>query len=264
QLARGLVGDAAGSLDHALALFETGAVSDDRALASTLAERAMASYEQGEPATAVARLERADALLDRIERGDAYSPQRERTRGHLADLLVVALARTEEGAAVAHDLVEHLRRIDRTGSIEYPRALRVLGAAADLEGRSGEAIDWLRKAERALGAHAGVDDEQATLLNELGIAQVHAGQIDQAQRAYLRALELQRRTFGDRHPATLNTRGNLAALHLNHGRAREAVVEYERILALQREVLGDGPHPTVAADLGWLALARYRAGETGR
>ena len=260
QLARGLVGDAAESLDQALALFAAGAVSDQRALAATLTERAMVSYEQGELANAVARLERADALLADVEHGADYSPQRERTRGHLADLLVVALNRTDEGAAVARDLVERLRADGRTDSIEYPRALRVLGAAADLEGRSDEAIDWLQQAERALRRHPEAADEQATLHNELGIAYVHAGNIDRAEGAYRRALALQRRLFGDRHPATLVTRGNLASLHLAHGHARQAVSEYQAILHLQREVVGDDPHPDVAANLGWLALAHYRSG----
>src|SRR5690606_31587921 len=259
QLARGLVGDAAESLDQALALFAAGAVSDQRALAATLTERAMVSYEQGELANAVARLERADALLADVEHAD-YSPQRERTRGHLADLLVVALNRTDEGAAVARDLVERLRADGRTDSIEYPRALRVLGAAADLEGRSDEAIDWLQQAERALRQHPGAADELATLHNELGIAYVHAGRIDRAENAYRRALALQRRLFGERHPATLVTRGNLASLHLAHGHARQAVSEYRAILRLQREVVGDDPHPDVAASLGWLALAHYRSG----
>ncbi len=264
QLARGLVGDAAASLDQALALFAAGAVVDDRALAATLSERAMVSYEQGELTTAVAQLERADALLEQRERGAGYSPQREQTRGHLADLLVVALVRTEEGAAVARDLVEHMRRNERTDSIEYPRALRTLGAAADLEDRHDEAIDWMLQAERALAGHSGAGDEQATLHNELGIAYTHAGRHDEAERAFGRALALQRQLFGDRHPATLNTRGNLAALHLAHGRAEQAVPEYEQILRLQREVVGAEPHPDVAGGLGWLALAHYRSGDTDK
>lgn len=260
QLARGLVADAASSLDRALALFADGTLADDRALAATLSERAMVSYEQGDLDTAVKQLQRADALLEAIEHGAAYSPQRERTRGRLADLLVVALFRTEDGAAVARDLIEHLRRSGRTGSMEYPRALRVLGAAADMEGRSDEAIDWLLQGERALRDHAGVGDEQATLYNELGIAYLHAGRLREAEEALQRALDLQRKLFGERHPATLNTRGNLAGLYLNHGRARDALSEYEQILQLQREVVGTGPHPSVATDLGWLALARYRNG----
>ena len=261
QLHRGLVNDSAATLDQALALFTDGLVDDDQAFAATLSERAMASYEQGALASAVAQLERADALLAGSERGGDYGPQREQTRGSLADLLVVALNRTEDGAAIARDLVGHLRRSGRTASIEYPRALRTLGAAADLDGRSDEAIDWLLQAERAMQDHPEARDEQATLQNELGIAYLQAGRADEAQRAIERALALQRRLFGELHPATLNTRGNLAVLHLRGGRTRAAASEYERILALKREMLGTDAHPDVISELGWLALARYQGGD---
>ena len=262
QLHRGLVNDAAETLDQALALFTDDLVDDDVAFAATLSERAMASYEQGALATAVAQLERADGLLAEVEGGSGYSPQREETRGSLADLLVVALQRTGEGAAIARDLVEHLQRSGRTGSIEYPRALRSLGAAADIEGRPGEAIDWLRRAERGLQHHPEAEDEQATLQNELGIAYLRTGRVDEAQRALEDALAIQRRLFGELHPTTLTTRGNLAALHLRMGQVAEAAAEYEKTLDLKREMLGTDLHPDVIGDLGWLALARYQGDET--
>jgi len=261
QLKRGLVSDAASTLDQALVLFTDGLVNDDQALAATLSERAMASYEQGALATAVAQLERADALLAGIERGAGYSPQREQTRSSLADLLVVALYRTEEGAAIARDLVEHLQRSGRTGSIEYPRALRSLGAAADIDGRPEEALDWLLKAERSMQHHSEAEDEQATLHNELGIAYLRVGRVDEAQRALEDALAIQQRLFGQLHPATLNSRGNLAALYLRRGRVAEAASEYEKVLDLKREILGTDLHPDIIGDLGWLALARYQNDE---
>lgn len=260
QLARGLVNDAAASLDQAMALFTGGQVVDDRAFAATLSTRAMVSYEQGALAAAVAQLERADALLAKVERDGGYSPQREETRSSLADLMAVAQHRTAEAGAIARDLVEHLRRSGRTGSIEYPRSLRTLGAVADLEGRSEEAIDWLLQALEAMRLHPDAEHEQATLENELGIVYVSLGRLDDARNALQRALEIQRRLFGELHPTTLNSRGNLAVVQLRDGHAGEAAAEFERILALKHEMLGTELHPDVIADLGWLALAHYQDG----
>ena len=260
QLARGLVNDAAASLDQALALFTDGHVHDDRAYAATLAERGMASYEQGALAKGIAQLKRADALLAGTERGVGYSPQREQTLGSLADLMAVSGERTAEAATVAHDLIGHLQRSGRTDSIEYPRALRTLGMVADLEGRSDDAVDWLQQAAEAMHRHPEAEHEQATLENELGIVYERMGRAGDARRSLGRALAIQRRLFGELHPTTLNTRGNLAVVHLRDGHAAEAAAEYERILVLKHEMLGTQVHPDVIIDLGWLSLAHYQDG----
>lgn len=264
QLARGLIADARTSLGTALDLFERGAVVDPQKHAATLSEQAMVLYEAGDLADAVRMLEHADALLaaqHEIDDTEPYPPQREQVRARLADLLVVALLETERGAAIANDLVQRMRDAGRTDDIDYSYALRSLGAAADLEGRPEEAITWLQQAAQGMRGHERADD-LATVENELGISYLNAGKPDDAEQAFNRALVLQRKILGEAHPATLNTRVNLAVLHLRGGQATAAVDEFDKINRLLRSTVGEDAHPDVASNLGWQALANYRAGDT--
>src|SRR5690606_3391817 len=88
-----------------------------------------------------------------------------------------------------------------------------------------------------------------------------AGRLDDAVRMFTKALELQRRIYGEEHPITLATAGNLATAHLAQGEAELAVAEFERLDRLYRARFGDRPHPDQAHNLGWQAIARYRAGD---
>ncbi|MDN5923716.1 MAG: serine/threonine-protein kinase [Xanthomonadales bacterium] len=264
QLARGLIDDARTSLGAALALFERGAVVDPVAQATTLSEQAMVLYEAGERADAVRMLERADRLLATQQQGGKagpYPPQREQVRARLADLLIVALEEIERGAAIANDLAQRMRAAGRTDDINYGYALRSLGAAADMQGRPEESITWLHKAAKVMHGAARADD-LARVENELGISYLNAGKPDDAEQAFRRALALQRKLLGEAHPATLATRGNLATLHLRGGKVSLAGNEFNAIERLLQSTLGDDAHPDRVRNLGWLALARYQAGES--
>src|SRR5690606_24291460 len=61
---------------------------------------------------------------------------------------------------------------------------------------------------------------------------------------------------------SMATAGNLATAHLAQGQAALAVDEFVRLDDLFRTRFGDHPHPDRAHNLGWQAIARYRAGDT--
>ncbi|MBK8124062.1 MAG: serine/threonine protein kinase [Dokdonella sp.] len=260
QLAHARIEDAAHSLDSALILLRSGKVKDVGLHAELLADRAMVAYEQGALESAVDMVRQADALLAARDGSQNYTPQREKVRASLADLLVVALHETREGASIAADLAARMRATARTDVVEYGYALRVQGAAADLEGRHEEAIRLLQQAEQVMRAKPERLADLASVLNELGIAQSGAKHADEAERMFASALALHRQIYGDRNPTTLNTRANLAAEQMSNAKAKQAVNEYASILSMQREVLGTQAHPDMAVTLGFLAIAHYREG----
>lgn len=254
QLARAALADAALTLDQALALFQSGALSDPSIHASLLSERAMVAYEQGHYPTSVELLERARALLAPGTHPDPAQSDLVRTR--LADMLVMN-QRLPEAIDVAGSLVAEQRAQGRTGGDSHAYALRVLGAAHNMAGRTDEAIDWLEQAVRSERDEVAL----AAAENDLGIAYHDAGRLDDAVRMFAKALQLQRRIYGEDHPTSLATAGNLATVHLAQGEAELAAAEFERLDELFRMRSGDRPHPDRAYTLGWQAIARYRAGD---
>ena len=255
QLARAALADAAATLDQALALFDAGALSDPAMQASTLSERAMVAYELGRYETSVQLLEQARALQDAAPGGDPA--ESDLVRARLADMLVMN-RRIDEAIDVAGSLVAQLRAEGRTVSDSYPYALRVVGAAHNAAGRSGEAIDWLEQAARSERDEVARADSE----NDLGIAYHDAGRLDAAARTFQKALALKQRIYGEAHPNSIATAANLATTHLALGHAELAADEFARIDGLYRARFADRPHPDWAFNLGWQAIAHYRAGDT--
>ena len=255
QLSRAMLADAARTLDQALALFDAGALADPPLQADILSQRAMVAYEQGRHEASVQLLERAVALLDANPGADPA--QSARIRVQLADMLVVN-GRSEEAIAIAGAVVERMRRDGPADHAHLGYALRMMGAATNAAGRPDEAIDWLEQAvasERDEVALAAVE-------NDLGIAYHDAGRIEDAERTFAKAFALQQRIYGAAHPTTMATAGNVATIHLQQGRAQAAAAEFARLDRLYRERFGDRPHPDTVQNLGWQALAHYRAGDT--
>lgn len=89
------------------------------------------------------------------------------------------------------------------------------GDAALQAGQSEEAIRWLERAARLLPA-------EAEAWNRLGLAYHHASRLDDAEKAYQRALHFNRDLF-DAH-------FNLGELHLEQGRHRDAEAAFRTYL----------------------------------
>ncbi len=259
QLARGQLKDAQQSLDAALALFDRHEVVGEVPIhARALAERGMLDYEQGLYTQALRHLQQADAMVDPDVPGEVAL--RDGIRAKLADIQVVS-GQPEAAMRTAGDLLAAMRRGGRTGSPDYSYALRVMGGAHSELHHYRQAIHWLEQARAALvGSRDMVD--LAMTDNELGIAYDGLGREVEAAHALSSAYAIQVKVYGPNHPTPLSTLGNLASIHYRQGLAARAAGEFAHLIEVQHTILGDAPHPEVAVNLGWLALARYRAGDT--
>ena len=79
-----------------------------------------------------------------------------------------------------------------------------------------------------------------------------AGRVLEAIAIYEDLLDDMRRVFGEDHPNTLTTRGNLAGMIGIAGRVLEAIAIYEDLLDDMRRVLGED-HPNTLTTRGNLA-----------
>ncbi|WFE73598.1 tetratricopeptide repeat protein [Roseinatronobacter sp. S2] len=96
------------------------------------------------------------------------------------------------------------------------------------------------------------DPQTATSINNYALSLVDEGRYGQAEPLFREALEIRRKTLGNRHPAVGQNLNNLAGLLRATGRFVEAEPMYREALAIGRETLGDR-HPDVATWLNNLA-----------
>jgi serine/threonine-protein kinase len=252
QYERGLIDDAAASLDRALSLFDATGPSIPHARA--LADRGMVAYEQGDAAAAIERLRQAQRMAATLDADDAL---RARIAIDLADMHVVA---GDADAALA-GVEPWLAPGRMLPPAQRARALRVRGAAEQLSGRPEMAVASL---ERALALQESEDADDvftAMILNELGIALTDLGRLDRAVEAIGRSLQHKRRIYGELHPQTLAALGNLASLELMLGRHAEAERAFSEGVAALRRIHGSEPHPDIAYSLAMLAWSVYQRGD---
>jgi len=137
---------------------------------------------------------------------------------------------------------------------------RMLQARLQREG--GDPAGALRTLEAALPqrlARSGSEHvETATLLTNLGVAYVQAGQLDQGIEVSRRALERWDRLQMGSGSEALNTLNNLAAAHYRQGDMEAAEATFARALELRRELFG--PSAATAALIGNYARVVHRQG----
>ncbi|RDL41952.1 Uncharacterized protein BP5553_01931 [Venustampulla echinocandica] len=81
---------------------------------------------------------------------------------------------------------------------------------------------------------------------------VDTGQWQKAVQLQEQVLEVRKRTFGDEHPDTLRSMGNLAASYSDLGRRQEAVELEEKVLEIRERTLRD-EHPDILLSISNLA-----------
>jgi tetratricopeptide (TPR) repeat protein len=99
---------------------------------------------------------------------------------------------------------------------------------------------------------------RATALANLGVVCRSQGDLPAARKHTEQALALQRKLFGEQHPAVANSLNNLGVVCREQGDLAAARKHIEQALALRRKLFGE-QHPDVAnslASLGWLCHAR--------
>jgi tetratricopeptide (TPR) repeat protein len=137
------------------------------------------------------------------------------------------------------------------------RAFAALGELRESAGDRNAAIDFYRRAlEREEAASGKSSAKVAVRLNALALA---AGP-EQGIAMLNRALTIDRRVWGDRHPETATTETNLSGLLLAAGRTAESVRMGRAALAAFEATLGKD-HPRTAAAASNLADALRAQGD---
>lgn len=251
QLERGLIADAAASLDEVLSLEATRRMPALHVTA--LSDRGITAYEQGRFEMSVQFLEAARELaLDHAMAG----AELDRIELRLADMLLI-----DEQAARALALIEAV--LARLPAVAAPGAadlridaMRVHGAALHENGRLEEAR---RVLESALSLQQARDDDdilRAKIENDLGVLHWDRRDLDAAAAAFEQSLVHKQAVFGDHHPQTISTLGNLAGVNMARGDHAGAEAAWLRSLDSLRFVY-EGPHPDVAYTRGMLAWSHY-------
>jgi tetratricopeptide (TPR) repeat protein len=99
---------------------------------------------------------------------------------------------------------------------------------------------------------AGLADPTARLMTQLAMYQKALGQYPDAERLYLRVLDIDRKTYGDDHPEVAIDLNNLATLLQHTNRLADAEPLLRQALDINRKAYGDD-HPSVATALSNLA-----------
>lgn len=246
QLERGLIADAAHSLDEVLSLEATRGMPALHIAA--LSDRGMTAYEQGRFGSSVQFLEAARELaLDH----DLDGAELDRIEVRLADMLLID-EQVERSLALIETVLARLPD-DDPGRID---AMRVYGAALHENGRLDEAR---RVLENALALQEALDDDdilRAKIENDLGVLHWDLRNLDAAAAAFERSLVHKQAVFGDHHPQTISTLGNLAGVNMARGDPAGAESAWLRSLEALR-VVYQGPHPDFAYTRGMLAWSHY-------
>lgn len=251
QLERGLIADAVASLDEVL-----GIASDEqmpKLRIAALSDRGLAAYEQGQFATSVRYLEQArDLALDQgIE-----DERLDRIEVRLADMLLIDRQAQRSLAVIEGVLARLPPAANRAAAPIRADALRVYGAALQENGRLEDAR---RALESALALQESLDDDDillAKIEHDLGLLYWELRQLAAAERMFRQSLVHKRKVFGEHHPQTISTLGNLAAVNMARGDHAGAEAAWLRSLQSLRRV-HDGPHPDIAYTWGMLAWSHY-------
>jgi serine/threonine-protein kinase len=251
QLERGLIGDAAASLDEVLAMGETQGMP--RLRMAALSDRGMVAYEQGNFSEAVELLEHSRELAVDI---GVDAAQLDRIEVRLADMLLID-GQAERALGVIEPVLDRLAAAGH-GKAASMRAdaLRVKGAALHESGRLAQAQGVL---EQALELEESFDEDDillAKIENDLGVLHWDRRELDAAAGMFERSLRHKQRIYGDDHPQTLSSLGNLAGVNMSRGDHQGAEAAWQRSLESLARV-HDAPHPDIAYTWGMLASSHY-------
>ena len=97
-------------------------------------------------------------------------------------------------------------------------------------------------------------------LGSLALVLQDQGKLNEEERLYREALEIQRALLGVWHPAVATSLNNLALVLQDQGKLAEAEELHREALAMRRALLG-ARHPAVATSLNNLAAALYEQGK---
>jgi eukaryotic-like serine/threonine-protein kinase len=134
------------------------------------------------------------------------------------------------------------------------RAATALGRVLVNRGAYDQAVAVLEDAVRLHARPGGDEADFAVALGELANAHFYAGRFDSSEAFNRRALAIERRIHGDRHPFVADTLINLGAIEFERARYGEAEALQRDAAEIKRAWYG-GDHPQTASALTMLGRA---------
>ena len=250
-------------LDRARALHEAGRHRDALALLEPLREPAAAIGDpalQGELLAAIAvELLGSDREADAIETGTAAYAEllragEDRRAAKLAIALMLAhqgLAQIEQGRA--WDL-HAAALLDRSGAEPQLHADRLIALAALADG-AGEFQDALRLYERGLELLPPDSLPLGRVLDEYGAVHSRLGQLEQAEAAEQRSLDILLAQLGPEHPEVGGTHFKLGNTSYRKGDLDAARRHFEQAIAIVEPALGPASTAVTGSLIGLGATA---------
>jgi len=171
-------------------------------------------------------------------------------------LAMLSLLRKDQGRLKeAEDLARQALAAERSArgatAQDVADALLALGTILEVKGKYSEAEEQLDEALR-LDNRASDDPKQTQILTELANVQFYEGHYDASWDLNEKALALNRRLYGEQHPAVAGGLNNLGAIAMNRGDNPAAEADYRQAVAICERWYG-ADHPEVAANLTALA-----------
>jgi eukaryotic-like serine/threonine-protein kinase len=194
-------------------------------------------------------LDRAEPLL--LEAWEARKSHPDDPATMKAELafadLRVDQSRFDEAERMARESLERARRRYSDSSVEAARAKYVLGKAFAEKGDYKAAVPLLEDAVRGLpGNSAGL--ELSNALGELANTEYYLEHLQEAEAINLRALNFDRKLFGEAHPSTGIDLFNLGAIQLDRANYADAERFFRQALKIDEAWYGE-VHPKTASAL---------------
>jgi serine/threonine-protein kinase len=175
-------------------------------------------------------------------------------------LLRIDQAKLDEAERLAREGVETSKRTLPPGHPVLAKATAALGKVLEEQGLYDRAIPTLEEAIRLQEASSPPPPEFSATLSELANAHFYAGHMDASETLNKRALDVDRRLHGPRHPNVASGLLNLGAIESNRERYADAVQYYRDALDIMQEWYGE-KHPETASAMTILAQGLTRQGQ---
>jgi len=212
---------------------------------------------QSQPDRAVAYLQ--DSLRLRKDLGATNDPR----LGSVLTELAIALryaGKFEESDLAFKQALQISEHAGAERSVTHARLLVDLGRLVLSRGNAGEAEQYLtRGLELTRALEGSRDPEVASILNDISSARAWLDDLNGAERAAREAVSIYRETVPELHPDRVSADYRLADVLFLRGRINDAGTLYERALAAQRLLYGNGSF-RVADTLDSLARVRLAQG----
>jgi serine/threonine-protein kinase len=228
---------------------EAASLDQDPAIQAELLETLGGIYHK------LGQLDRAGTLLDSaLNRRRSLSPTDPAIAGTLValGLLRVDQARLDDAERLVRQGLDLTKRTRPPGHPAVAAALDALGRVLEEKGDYGQAIPVLEQAVKLRSVHGGSPADLAASQYELANVFFYAGRYEESEKLNRQVLELNRRTYGGRHPRVAEALINLGAIQQDLGHYKEAERFHRQALEINRGFYGED-HFRTASNLTMIA-----------